>query len=87
MPADDLADFRASQQRIERALIGDPTLGYTGLVTRMERLEASVAEIQQQQRDAANKRLGAKWVLATIASVATVVSSGVTWLISNLKLD
>lgn len=85
MSTDETEEIRSYLKRIETALIGDESLGHVGLVTRMKSVEVTVNQIQRERSDEQSKRKGATMLLATLSSVAAVVGSATTWILTNLN--
>lgn len=85
MSDDQIREIRAQlnkvlhdQKRLLDALLGDEEMGHVGMVSRMESVEVTVNEIQQERRDEKAQRKGALWVLTT---ACTLGSGFVAWLV------
>jgi len=80
MSLDQIRKIEIALSRILLALEGDDGMGQVGVVDRVKSVEVIVNEIQQERRDEANKRQGAKWVMGVIATVGGAVGGVLTWL-------
>ena len=78
-------DLIASVKRIESAISGDVAMGHKGMVDRIAALEAEVVVIKSERANEAAEKRGAKWVFATVVSVAGAQGGGVSWIATHLN--
>lgn len=85
MSSDQIRKIEIALARILLALEGDAAMGQMGVVDRVKNVEITVNAIQQERRDEASKRKGAKWVVGTIATAGGIVGGVLTWLSGLLE--
>jgi len=85
MSAEQIRKIEIALSRILLSIEGDDGMGQVGMVDRIKRVELIVNEIQQERRDEASQRKGAKWVMGAIATVGGVIGGVLTWLSGILE--
>ena len=81
----DLVTIRSQLDRIERAIIGDHAMGHSGIVGRLDAVEARVSIIVSEQAAEAAQRRGALWVLSAAAAVAGALGGFISWVLSAVQ--
>lgn len=66
MSADELEAIKSSLHRIETALVGDPTLGNTGIVARLASVETKAEAMDKKQLVWGGVVTGASLALGTL---------------------
>lgn len=81
----DLVTIRSQLDRIERAIVGDHDMGHSGIVGRLDAVEARVNIIARDQASEVAQRQGALWVLSAAAAVAGALGGFISWILSAIQ--